>query len=110
MRQCVRHAGPARKFGGAIGEHFRSGARPSECGQHRLQRLRQQHIRSFFADGGIRIRGKNAERLDALFRRERGRFAADGKFSLQCRAAQNEFLRTGRANLRHLGLPSERLA
>ena len=83
LGQRVGHAGPARKFGGAVGEHFRSGAGPRERGEHGFQRLGQQNARGFFADGGIRIGGKNAERFDAVFRRERRRLAADGKLSLR---------------------------
>ena len=96
LGQRVGHAGPARKFGGAVGEHFRSGVRPSERGEHGFQRLGQQNARGFFADGGIRIRGKNAERFDAVFRRERRRLAADGQLSLRGRAARHEFPRATR--------------
>ena len=108
--QRVGNAGSARKFGGAIGEHFRSGAGPGEGGEHGFQRLGQQNARGLFADGGIRIRGKDAERLDAVFRRERGRLAADGKLSFRGRAARTNFFAQRGANFRLPRLPSEHLA
>ena len=107
LGQRVGHAGPARKLGGAIGEHFRSGARPCERGQHGLQRLGQQHARGLLADRGIRIRGKNTEWFDAVFRRERSRLAADGQLSFRGRAARTNFFAQRGANFRLLRLPSE---
>ena len=100
LGQRVGHARPARKFGGAVGEHFRSGAGPRESGENGLQRLGQQHARSLLADGGIRIGGKNAERFDALFRRERRRLVADGKLSLRGRASGTNFFAQRGANFR----------
>ncbi len=111
LGQRVRHAGSARKLRGAIGKHFRSGARPGECGKHTLQRLGLQNARGLFADRGIRIRGKNAELLDAVLGIERTRFLADGKFSFRGRLAGTNFFTQQRgANFGLLGLPSEHFA
>ena len=63
--------GPARKLRGAISEHFRSGAGTSQGGEDGFQRLRVQNARGLFTNRDIGIRGKNAERFDAVFRLER---------------------------------------
>ncbi len=111
LGQRVGHAGAARKFGGAIGEHFRSGAGPCQRGKHRLQRLRQQNARSLLPDRGIGIGGENAERLDAIFRREakppRCRWPACGPAVAPPKRISST---QRRANFRLLRLPSERPA
>jgi hypothetical protein len=108
--QRVGNAGPARKLRGAIGEHFRSGAGTSEGGEDGFQRLRLQNARGLFTNRDIGIRGKNAQRLDAVVRLERGRLAADGQLSFRGRAPGTNFFLQRAANFRLPGLPSEHLA
>ena len=105
LGQGVGHARAARKFSGAIGEHFRGGAGLRERGENGFQRLGQQHARGFLADGGIRIGGQDAERLNAVFRLERRRLAADGQLTLRGRAAGANFIAQRSANFRHWRLP-----
>jgi hypothetical protein len=51
-----------------------------------------QNAGGLLAHGGIRIRGKNAEWFDAVFRREGRRLCADGKFSFRGRVAGTNLL------------------
>ena len=107
LGQRVSHAGSARKLPGAEGEHFRSGAGQDECGENTFQRLGAENAGSLLTDRGIRIRGKNTKRLNALFGRERSRLAANGKLSFRRRATGTNFLQQCGANFRLPVLPSE---
>jgi hypothetical protein len=78
--------------------------------EHSFQRLGQQNPRSLFADRGIRIRSKNAQGLDSVFRHERSRLSANGQLSLLGRAARTNFFAQRCANFRLLRLSSEHLA
>jgi hypothetical protein len=107
LSQRVGHAGSARKLPGAERKHFRSGIPPGERGEHTFQRLGPENARSLLTDGRIGIRGKNTKRLNAIFRRERSRLVANGKFSFRGRPAGTNFLQQYRANFRLLRPPSE---
>jgi len=108
--QRVGYAGSARKLPGAEGKHFRSGIPPGECGEHTFQRLGPENACRLLTDRRIRIRGKNAERLNAIFGRKRSRLVANGKFSFRGRPAGTNFLQQYGANFRLLRPPSERPA
>jgi hypothetical protein len=85
--QRVSYSGPARKFSCAVGKHFWRGAGLGQRGKHIFQRLGEKDACSLLAYRRVRIRRKNAERLDTLLRRKCGRFAADSQLSLLGRAA-----------------------
>ena len=107
LSQRVGYAWSARELSGAEGEHFRSRVPPGECGKHTFQRLGPENARSLLADCGIGIRGKNTQRLNAIFGRKRSRIAANGKLSFQGRATGTNFLQQCGANFPLPWLPSE---
>ena len=92
VRQRVGHTWPARELRSAISEHFRSGVWPGEGGNHSLQLLSLQNARGLFPHCGIGIGGKNAQRLDTVFRRKSGYLATNRKLAFQGRLAGPDFL------------------
>ena len=98
----IGHAGPARKFRGAVREHFRSRIRAGERCHHIGQGLRQQASRGLFTNHFIRVSGQNCEDFDAGSGRERSGVVANSDLALSGRAARTDLFAHHVANCRLL--------
>ena len=103
--QRIGHAGAAREFGGAVGEHLRRGVGAGERGEDNGQRLGLQGSRGNLANGFIRIRGQDGEKLDAFGGFQGSGAAANCQLVFAGRLARVKFFPQTGANLRLLAAP-----
>ena len=104
MRERVRNAGAARKFRGAIREHFGFGIAAGQRGNYISQGLRQQNVGSEIANFRIGIGGQNAEGFDAVVRLKQRRFVANCELTFECCITQTDFIAKDFVNCRLRGL------